>query len=130
MTKDIRIGGEVVPGVANALTPVLYRNIFNRDFMVEISSFAKLKGKKPSEYTTADTALALERSQAFARLAFIMKEQAIGKSVKELVKLTEFDFFEWLTNYEPTAFDNVDTIADVLALWSGNAKSGIEAKNA
>lgn len=131
MTKDMRIGDKTVPGVANAFTPILYRNVFKRDFMIELQNFAKLKGKKPNEYTDEDTAIVLDRTQAFARLAFIMKEQATDKSVNELVKLSELDFYEWLEGFGPSTFSEVTTIADILALWRGNDDDAhIEPKNA
>lgn len=131
MRKDISVGGVIIPCVANAFTPILYRQIFRRDFMTEIQSFAKLKGKKVTEYTDEDKALAFERTNSFAGLAFTMKEQATDKSVKDLVKLTEIDFYEWLTSFEPMAFEDVNTITDILNLWRGNAEDNkVTAKNA
>ena len=131
MKKDISVGGQVVPCVANAFTPILYRQIFHKDFMTEMTGLSKLKGKNPSDYTDEDTALALERTQAFSRLAFTMKEQATNKTIKELVKLNEQDYYEWLSQYEPSTFDSVETITDILALWRGNSEDNkVIAKNA
>lgn len=131
MKKDISVGGQAVPCVANAFTPILYRQIFHKDFMTEMTSFSKLKGKKPSDYTDEDTATALERTQSFSRLAFVMKEQATDKTIKELVKLNELDYYEWLSKYEPSDFNDVSTITDVLTLWRGNSEDNkVTAKNA
>lgn len=131
MKRDLHIGDITVEAVANAFTPILYRQIFHKDFMTEIQGFAKLKGKKTEEYTDEDTALALDRSQAFSRIAFVMKEQATGKAIKELVKLSDIDFFEWLATFEPMAFESVTTITDILSLWRGNAEDNqVQAKNA
>jgi hypothetical protein len=131
MKRDLHIDGITVEAVANAFTPILYRQIFHKDFMTEIQGFAKLKGKKTEEYTDEDTALALDRTQAFSRIAFVMKEQATGKTIKELVKLSDIDFFEWLATFEPMAFESVTTITDILSLWRGNAEDNqVQAKNA
>ena len=131
MKKDISVGGKGVPCVANAFTPILYRQVFRKDFMTEMQSFSKLKGKKVNEYTDEDTALALERTQSFSRLAFIMKEQASDKPVKELVKLSELDYYEWLTEFELTTFNDITTITDILTLWRGNSEDNhVKAKNA
>ena len=131
MKKDISVGGKALPCVANAFTPILYRQIFHKDFMTEMTSFSKLKGKKPSDYTDEDTATALERTQSFSRLAFVMKEQATDKTIKELVKLNELDYYEWLSQYEPSDFNDVSTITDVLTLWRGNSEDNkVIAKNA
>jgi hypothetical protein len=59
-----------------------------------------------------------------------MKEQATGKTIKELVKLSDIDFFEWLATFEPMAFESVTTITDILSLWRGNAEDNqVQAKN-
>ena len=96
-----------------------------------MQGFTRLKGKKSETYTDEDTALALDRSQSFSRMAFVMKEQATDKTVKDLVKLTELDFYEWLVNFEPTAFDDIATITDILSLWRSNTEDNkVQAKNA
>lgn len=130
MKKEITVGGVAIPCVANAFTPILYRQIFHRDFMAEMQSFARLKGKKSTEYTDDDKALALERKESFSALAFCMKEQATDKKTSELVKLSQLDYYEWLASFEPMAFDDVGTITDILTLWRGNAEDKhIDAKN-
>lgn len=131
MRKEIHIGDTTFDAVANAFTPILYRQIFHKDFMAEMQGFTRLKGKKSETYTDEDTALALDRSQSFSRMAFVMKEQATDKTVKDLVKLTELDFYEWLVNFEPTAFDDIATITDILSLWRSNTEDNkVQAKNA
>lgn len=131
MKKDIHVGDITITCEANAFTPILYRQIFSRDFMAELQGFAKLKGKKPHEYTDDDKALALERVSAFSRLAFCMAEQGMGKPVSDLVGLSKIDFYEWLTQFEPLAFEDVGTISDILTLWRANAEDNkITAKNA
>jgi hypothetical protein len=131
MKKDIHVGDITIACEANAFTPILYRQIFSLDFMAELQGFAKLKGKKPHEYTDDDKALALERVSAFSRLAFCMAEQGTGKPVSDLVGLSKIDFYEWLTQFEPLAFEDVGTISDILTLWRTNAEDNkITAKNA
>ena len=131
MKKDIHVGNETITAEANAFTPILYRQVFQLDFMAELQGFAKLKGKKPNEYTDDDKALALERVSAFSRLAFVMAEQGTGKPVEDLVGLTNIDYYKWLTQFEPLAFEDVGTISDILTLWRANTEDNkITAKNA
>ena len=131
MKKDIHVGNETITAEANAFTPILYRQVFQLDFMAELQGFAKLKGKKPNEYTDDDKALALERVSAFSRLAFVMAEQGTGKPVEDLVGLTSIDYYKWLTAFEPLAFEDVGTISDILTLWRATAEDNkITAKNA
>lgn len=131
MKKDIHVGDITINCEANAFTPILYRQIFSLDFMAELQGFAKLKGKKPHEYTDDDKALALERVSAFSRLAFCMAEQGTDKPIEDLVGLSKIDFYKWLTQFEPLAFEDVGTISDIVTLWRANAEDNkITAKNA
>ncbi len=131
MKRNINVGTKEIPCEANAFTPILYRQVFQLDFMAELQGFAKLKGKKPNEYTDDDKALALERVSAFSRLAFCMAEQGTGKPVEDLVGLSKIDFYKWLSQFEPLAFEDFGTISDILTLWRTNAEDNkITAKNA
>lgn len=130
MKKTITIGTESVECVVNAFTPVLYRQIFHKDFLAEIQTLTKLKAKSVDEYTEEDLEMASDRTMAMARMAFVMKEQASGKPIPVLVNLTEVNFFEWLSTFESDAFQDVKTLTMIMALWKANTQDNkIESKN-
>lgn len=132
MRKNLRVGDETITAEANAFTPILYKQLFRKDFLSELTDFMKLRGKSPEEYTQDDIDLANDKSEAITRLAFVMVEQAKGKPVKELVALTELEFFEWLSGFERNFFQDKETVSDIMALWSANQKKDkkVESKNA
>lgn len=130
MKKTITIDDKEFVCEANAFTPILYRQIFRKDFLTEIQKLTALKGKNKETLTNDDIDLYSDKSQAFSRLAFIMSEQGSGKAVPELVKLNDIDFFTWMTQFEANAFENVTTLSEIIALWKGNSEDKhIEAKN-
>ena len=130
MRNDLTIGEKSLPMASNALTPILYRQIFKRDFLREISGFVALKGKSPKDYTEEDISSVTARSEAFSRLAFVMAKQAELEKAAELTKLTELDYFEWLCGFENQQFSEAGTLTKILNIWKGNAEdSQVESKN-
>jgi len=130
MNKEITIGKKTLKMASNALTPILYRQIFKKDFLKEITGLISLKDKKAKDYTEQDINDVTSRSEAFGRLAFVMAKQSELEKASELVKLTEIDYFEWLSNFDAQSFTNASTMTEILKLWKGNAEdSQVEAKN-
>lgn len=130
MNKEITINGKSIRMASNALTPILYRQIFKKDFLKEITGLVSLKDKKAEDYTEEDINDVASRSEAFARLGFVMAKQSELEKASELVKLSEVDYFEWLSNFEAQSFTNASTMTEILKLWKGNAEdSQVEAKN-
>jgi len=130
MNKEITIGKKTLKMASNALTPILYRQIFKKDFLKEITGLIGLKDKKAKDYTEQDINDVASRSEAFGRLAFVMAKQSELEKASELVKLTEIDYFEWLSNFDAQSFTNASTMTEILKLWKGNAEdSQVEAKN-
>lgn len=130
MRDTITIKDKTINVASNALTPILYRQIFKKDFLKEIAGFMALRGKKASDYTEEDINTVNERSEAFSRLAFIMNKQAEIETAADLVKLTDVDYYTWLCGFENQSFSTPDVLTKILAVWKGNAEdSQVESKN-
>lgn len=131
MNRDITIGKETIKCEANALTPILYRQIFHRDFLREMQDLTALKGKTTETFTDKDLELYLDKQDAFSRLAFLMASQGAGMPVPELAKLGELDYFSWLAKFEIGAFESPETLAAIIGLWRANADDvQVKPKNA
>lgn len=130
MKNEITIDNKTFEMASNALTPILYRQIFKKDFLREITGFKSLKGKKADDYTEDDIDNFSRRSEAFSRIAFVMAKQAEISVAAELVKLTELDYLTWLSDFKNQAFTDAEVLTKILAIWQGNAEDmNIEAKN-
>lgn len=130
MKTTITINNETLEVASNAFTPILYRQLFHKDFLQEITGFKSLVGKKADDYTEEDLRNFTERSEAFARIAFVMAKQAEIGTAAELMKLKLEDFYEFLFKFDQNTFTQIDTLTSILAAWQGNAEdSRVEAKN-
>ena len=55
MKRNIKIGAQNVEMASNAFTPILFRQIFKKDFIREITSVRKLAGIGTKPLSTSDT---------------------------------------------------------------------------
>lgn len=130
MKTTIKIQDQTIEVASNAFTPLLYRQIFKKDFLKEITSMRGLIGKKKEELSDEDLGLATERSDIFSKLAFCMAKQAELVEAAELVNLTLIDYYNWLMNFDANAFTTAQTLGSIINAWKGNANdSHVEAKN-
>lgn len=114
----------------NAFTPILYRNLFHRDFMKDTQYFTKYKGIENSKLSTDDQLDIIEQSECYARFAFVCAKQAEVEKAADLMKLSLDDYYEWLCGFEPNSFVNKDIMLQLMGLWQGNVgDSTVEAKN-
>lgn len=132
MKTTATIEGKTFEFASNALTPILYRQLFRKDFLRELTSYKKLQGKKPSEFTEEEEKIYEDHSDAFSRMAFVMNKQAELETADRLMALTMADYYNWLTGFNnPMAFSEADALSAVLRAWTGNAEDmSVEAKNA
>lgn len=132
MRTTAKIEGMTFDLASNAFTPILYRQLFKRDFLRELQSYRKLRGKKPSEFTEEDEKIYEEHSDSFSRIAFVMAKQAEIETADKLVQLSINDYYEWLMQFDsPMAFSEADALSAILRAWTGNAEDmSVEAKNA
>lgn len=104
----VRIGDKDVEMVANALTPVLYKKVFHRDFLQETQ-------KKDLDLTI------------FQELGYIMSKQAEGLSVKELTTtLSENGYYEWLMDFG--AMEIMEKVNDIFTIYNRQAKATSKSK--
>lgn len=131
MKKTIRFGDKEVECVCNALTPFLYTEMFNKDFLTNMTSFMKFQNKKASDYTAEDLAFVSKRTNMFAEIAFVFAKQGEESDVSKLVNLSKTDFYSWLSGIsDARAFSQGETLKDLIDLWLGNTETTTESKNA
>lgn len=131
MKTTLEIKDKNLDMVSNALTPILYRQIFKKDFLQQLTSLRKLKGKKREDYTDEDYGLATSRAEMLTQLAFVMNQQAKIVQAEKLVQLTITQFYTWLMDFETDDFNDPTVMSGILAIWQGNSDdSHVESKNA
>ena len=130
MRRNIIIADKALTMASNAFTPILYRQIFKKDFLREITGFQSLRGKAAKDYTEDDIEVFTSRADAFSRIAFVMTKQAEIEKAADLVKLTTADYFDWISDFENGVFNDATVLSSILSLWQGNAEdSHVDAKN-
>lgn len=130
MLREIKINDQTIPMASNAFTPILYRQIFKKDFLREITSLRKLKGKNVETMNDSEVNETTDKLSLFTELAFIMAKQAELKQADKLVDLTLLNYYEWLEEFEAGDFRDPKIMGQIIALWQGNAKDqDVEAKN-
>lgn len=159
MKTTLTIGEKSLNLVCNAFTPILFKQIFRRDFMVEFSKnsekatelisraneLSKLqedmkagkvsKEEYLSKYSTlnidADGLEAVDKKvELVSMLAFVMYKQSQETDIKKLYQLNELDYFEFLSLFEKEELRSSYVMNHVIAVWKGDSKALTEAKNA
>lgn len=100
MKGKITIGNKNVELVANAATPVFFKQIFHEDFFILAENFAV----SPTNGESVDI---------YSRIAFVASQQA---KKADMESLTFSDYVKWLEQFE--AYDMaqaVDSIAEIYA---------------
>lgn len=112
MFREIKIGGIEVPMVANAATPLRYKQYFHKDILKEMQGAESDSGKV---------------TDSLPELAFIMAMQAKAKEGKaDMNLLKETDFINWLEQFDP--MDIPMAADDIVSLYFGNAITEVETK--
>jgi hypothetical protein len=112
MYREIKIGEKTIPMLANAATPLRYKQHFHKDILVELQN-AQIESVKVTD--------------SLPELAFIMANQAKAKEGKvDLNLLKETDYIDWLEQFD--AFDIPMAADDIVSLYFGNALTEAEAK--
>lgn len=130
MLKTVKIDKKEIPMASNAFTPILYRQIFKVDFIHEVTSLRKLAGKTAETLTDSELGEASDKTELFTQLAFVMAKQAELKLVDKLLEINRMSYYEWLSEFEPGAFKNPETMKQIINLWRGNSEDKtVDAKN-
>lgn len=159
MNTDLKIGEKTLTLANNALTPILYRQIFGKDFLLlfsqmitknrsiidkalklqnlkakldanEIDKEAFLAGVGEANLTDEDIAVVNERADLMSELAFIMNKQAELESVEKLLKLTTTDYYKFLTDFNTSDLRAPEVINALISFWQKGASGSVDAKNA
>lgn len=158
MKTTLFVGDKSLDIVCNGFTPILFKQVFRRDFLIEFSNMSEKASdlvKKAStlsslqeeldngkitkeEYLEKYSALNISndgieavsnRTELITMLLFIMNKQSEESDPKKLYQLTELDFFCFLSQFEKNDLNKVEVINKVIAVWKGDSKSVIESKN-
>lgn len=109
MYKVIDVGGKDVPMLANAATPIRYRQLFHRNVMTFFS------GKGEEE----------DAVDFVGELAYIMASSAAGKDMNTL----SYDgYIEWLEQFEALAFADSATVEAIVNLYRANDDTQADVK--
>ena len=114
MYAKVKIGEREIPMMAMASTDFYYKNTFGEDLL------------------TLMTQPDLETSKTFeivAKMGFIMAKFAELKKRKDMLKLNEEAFIEWLDQFDREDFFNEDTLLDIQNVYAGNKETSSEIKN-
>ena len=104
----VKIGTKMVDMLANAASPVIYRRIFQKDFLLQMDPKGEI-----------DT-------NAISELGYIMHLQT-QMTFKEIIDtITEEDFYAWLEEFE--AMDVMMATGDIFALFKGQEKTLVTPK--
>lgn len=110
MYNIVKIGDKEVPMLSMASVDVYYRNIFHEDAI-------KLQTKEPDE---------ADLINFISRMAFVMAKFAEVKDRKEMNKLTEDNFLEWMDGFERADF--LQALVDARLTYEGQAVTQSDAK--
>lgn len=107
MFKEIKIGEQTIPMIANGATPIRYRQLFHKDIIT------KMNGG-----TNADDAVEMA-----SELAFIMAKSA---EKADMSTLNMDDYYEWLEQFE--TFDIVQSSEEIFSVYVGQEVTTSTAK--
>ena len=114
MYRIIKIGEKEVPMMSMASTDHYYKNTFGED---------------PLKKMTKPDLEVNEMIDTVLKLGFIMAKFVELKKRKEMLKLNEDAFLDWLDEFQREDLINDDTLVDIQDVYQGNKKTDSEAKN-
>ena len=101
MFKVIKVGEKEVPMLANAATPIRYRQVFGKNLL------QYFMGKTSQEDMAAMT----------GELAYILARAGEGADMN---KLNIDDYIEWLEDFEAAAWIDPDVVNEIMGIYYGN----------
>lgn len=158
MKTTINVGSKSLELANNAFTPILYRQIFKKDFLSLFASMisrnkevvakalkvqalkAELDGEKITKeeylqkfadvgFDPEDYSIIDEKADLMSELAFIMAKQAEIAEASKLIQLTSLDYYDFLSQFDKNDLRSAAVINELIAFWQGNTVSKVEAKN-
>ena len=110
MFNLVQVGDKTVPMLSMASTDVYFRHIFHEDPIA-------IQSKGPSEAEAIDM---------FMRLGFVMAKYAETKDRKEMLKLNEDSFMDWLDKFERN--DLINALPDAQKTYDGQMLASADSK--
>lgn len=105
MKGIVRIGSIDVGMLANGASPIIYKHIFHKDFIRELSTIQS-EGHE------------VDGIGMFTEMGFVMAMQH-ERPLEELRKLNEDNYIEWLEQFDPQ--DLILAAGDVANLYNGQS---------
>lgn len=112
MYKEVTIGDKVIPMMSMASVDLYYRNTFGED---------------PIKLQTSDIDSG-DMINFVVRMAFIMAEFAGRKQRKEMMKLNEDNFYEWMDQFPREDLFDMDKLIEIHDVYEGNKVSASKSK--
>lgn len=109
MLGKINAGGKELEVLANAATPIRYKQVFHRNLM------GFFLGKETDE----------TNAEMVQELAYIMVRAA---ERADMGKLSYEDYIEWLEGFDALAFSNQETASALIDVYQGNQITDSEVK--
>jgi len=109
MYKEIKVGDKQVPMLANAATPIRFKQVFGKNLLKYFI------GEEPQEEMVAMA----------SELAYILAKA--GESA-DMNKLGIDDYIEWLEQFDAMAFVNIDVVSEIMSLYQGSMDGDSQAK--
>ena len=109
MYKEIKVGDKQVPMLANAATPIRFRQVFGKNLL------KYFMGNESQE----------EMAAMAGELAYILARAGEGA---DMGKLSIDDYIAWLEQFDAMAFVNVETVTEIINLYQGNMDGDSSAK--
>lgn len=111
MFNNVKIGDRIVPMLAMASADVYYKNVFHED---------------PLKAQTVSTDDVGGLINFHMRMAFIMAKYAELHDRKEMAKLNEDSYLDWLDQFD--RMDLMNALEDVMMTYNGQMLTSSEAK--
>lgn len=151
MTETIKIGDIAVPMVCNALTPILFKNTFHKDFLSEIRRQANIRKSDPrvpddvvekmsitereayldrlEEFTNEAYKAVQDMTESSGQIAYIMAHQykAMKDQKIKIFDTSETAYFEWLSQFD--LLDMSQAIPEIMGVYTKSTTTTSERKN-
>lgn len=111
MRGTIKIGANDVEMLANAASPIIFRQVFHEDFLHEMQGITEKTGEKAVDL--------------FSKMGFVMAMQ-VARPIAQLSTLCYGDFLTWLSEFEP--YDLMNAIAGIATLYNNQELTTSTAK--
>lgn len=112
MYKEVKIGDKTVPMLSMASVDLYYKNIFGEDPI-------KIQTTEPDAGAMINF---------IVRIGFVMAEFAARKQRKEMMKLNEEAFYDWMDQFQREDLFDMDKLSEIQDVYEGTRASSSESK--